>query len=124
MNWFDTYPIYGKVILLSKLDRFNKVEGLLIMLDKSMEIAIDESYEMREAIKAQAKECESFHALLELIAPVNQSEAIKLIATLKYSHRKVENYLASAYVKRSADEGDYIRDRMMNEWRKVVGISA
>jgi hypothetical protein len=94
------------------------------MLDESMQVAIDESYGMREAIEAQVKEHESFHALLDLVAPVNQSEAIKLITALKYAHRKVENYLADAYVKRSADEGDYIREKLMDEWKRIVGLTA
>lgn len=94
------------------------------MLEESAQVAIDESYGMREAIEAQVKEYNSFHALLDLIAPVNQSEAIKLITTLKLSHRKVENYLAEAYRGRTTDEGDYIRERMMDEWKRVVGITA
>jgi hypothetical protein len=94
------------------------------MLEESVQVAIDESYGMREAIEAQVKEHESFHALLDLIAPVNQSEAIKLITSLKYAHRKVENYLSEAYRGRTADEGDYIRERMMDEWKKIVGITA
>ena len=94
------------------------------MLEESVQVAIDESYGMRDAITAQEKEYSSFHALLDLIAPVNQSEAIKLIATLKRSHYKVETYLAEAYRGRTADEGDYIREKMMDEWKRIVGITA
>ena len=94
------------------------------MLEESAQVAIDESYGMREAIEAQASEVEAFHALLDLIAPANQSEAIKLIVTLKRSHYKVETYVSEAYRGRTTDEGDYIREKMMDEWRKVIGLTA
>ncbi len=95
------------------------------MLDESTQVGIEKSHPVNEAIEAQRVEIESFHALLDFIAPVNQSEAIGLIVKMKRSYYKVESFKDDVYrYSRNTEEGDYSLKLLEDAWRKAIGLDS
>ena len=89
-----------------------------------MQALLEKSSSMNEAIEAQKTDVECFHKLLELVAPVNQSEAIALIVKLQRAYYKHQNFRDGIYRFHTADEGDYCLQLLDDAWRKSVGITA
>lgn len=94
------------------------------VLNETMQVILENSAEVNEAIRAQKTDVESLHKLLELVAPVNQSEAIALIVKLQRSYYIHQNFRDEVYRFRTADEGDYCLQLLDDAWRKSVGITA
>lgn len=94
------------------------------MLDETMQTVLENSAPVIEAIRAQRTDTESFHKLLELIAPVNQSEAIALMVKLQRSYYVHQNFRDEVYRYRTTEEGDYCLQLLDDAWRKSLGITA
>jgi hypothetical protein len=94
------------------------------MLDESTQVSLENTYRMQDAIKYQREQYEAFHALLDLVAPVNKSEAITQIVKLEFAHFRVQEFKHTIYQNGSTESADYQLEVLHREWMKLAGLTA